>query len=137
MVITPILLSPCRMILFFAACSTRSTFSRRSWTIFAAPLPAWLAARIFRRTIVPFLPRMSFTTTFILHPMTSTNSAFFPCPTPKILSPFFKRLLLNAGPPGITSLTTVYSLSVWSRAPIPSRERLMSIWKFLYSSGEK
>ena len=115
------------MIFFCAACSCKSTLSLTSRMIFSGPLPAWLAGSTFSLTTVPLAPLIFLTTSLIRQPITSTISPLSPWPTPTILSPFFSRLLLNAGPPGMISFTTVYSFSVWSFAPMPSSERLMSI----------
>ena len=96
----------------------------------------WPTGITFRRTIVPRLPRISFTTSFRFMSTTSTISPSVPCPTPMTRSFFLSRPSRSAAPPGTISATVVYPSSALSEAPMPSSWRRMPISKFSSVPGD-
>ena len=92
--------------------------------------------RTVSTTLVPFGPRIMLTTSLRFIPATETASSpswrTFMMTSFSVSSPAF-----HAGPPTTTSVTFVYSPSVWRRAPMPSS--LPAIWmsKFSLSTGAK
>ena len=87
-------------------------------------------------TIVFLAPRIKSTTSSSLQPITSTMSSFC-CPTPTMRSSAFRSPCKSAGPPGTTRFTFVYSSSIVSSAPMPSRDKDIFIWKFSLVLGLK
>ena len=80
-------------------------------------------------TFDPLGPLIRSTTSSILQPITSIISPNSSCPTPIILSLGFKDSVFSAGPPGTSEEIEVYKPSEESRAPIPSKDKLMLISK--------
>ena len=80
-------------------------------------------------TSVSFGPLISCTTSSILQPITSVISSSVSCATPTILSFGFNLSDFSAGPPGTKEEIVVYNPSVDNKAPMPSKDKLISISK--------
>ena len=122
---------------FLAACSSSLILSRTRVMTFGGDPAGALPGSTLSRTVEPLGPRIRSTTSASGQLTTSTISSFAPLPTPTMRSSTLICSLIAAGPPAMMRRTTVYSFSVCSAAPIPSRDRRILIRNSSELRGEK
>src|SRR4030095_5068181 len=128
----PSLELPLLIIALFANDSSCTISSRTNVTTFTEP-SCFFKVNL---TLVPFLPRISFTASSTTKPVSSTGSSLS-CPTFKIISPTCTSPLFHAGLPATNVFILILPSSYTSDAPIPKKRPLICSSKYLLSTGGK